>query len=266
MRPGYARISPTAHYTGYVWYRNGLSYRGLTTLRGLFAYRSMSGFDRMHNVIFRTGLEALLLARHTWIDARVVDFLSEYPNGQVVELAAGLTPRGTRLMQSYPLASWWETDLPDMVRLKKNKLYRAGLTSDRLQTAPIDVFATSGMYSLNHLGSKLHKNIPVLMITEGLVNYFPTATIEVLWHRLSAFLKSFPSGRYLSGVVGEECTRLPAVPLFRGGLMLAARGANALHYHDATECRDALLRCGFRGVKIAYPDSLQLYRMVQADV
>ena len=38
---GSEAISPTAHYTGYVWARNGLSHRELATVEGRVLYESL---------------------------------------------------------------------------------------------------------------------------------------------------------------------------------------------------------------------------------
>ena len=64
-----SRISPTAHYTGYVWSRNGLSPPRFATTRGAAMFHALEGPMRL--AAATTGgltLERMLLQRHLVID------------------------------------------------------------------------------------------------------------------------------------------------------------------------------------------------------
>ena len=61
-------ISPTAHYTGYVWARNGLSHPSLETAQGRLLFESMRPMMMVSSALGGASLEAYLLARHRAID------------------------------------------------------------------------------------------------------------------------------------------------------------------------------------------------------
>jgi hypothetical protein len=65
LRPdGSAAISPTAHYTGFVWARNGLSPPGLATLEGRVLFESLRAPMAISDRLGGGTLEEYLLARH----------------------------------------------------------------------------------------------------------------------------------------------------------------------------------------------------------
>ena len=94
LRRGSATISPTAYYTGYVWERNGLGDRDLAPTAGralyLLGQPLLATVDRLGGPT----LEHFLLARHRIIDRLLDHEIRTGRVGQVVELAAGLSPAG----------------------------------------------------------------------------------------------------------------------------------------------------------------------------
>jgi len=63
------RVGPTAHYTGYVWARNGLSHPELETREGRLLFDSLQPAMLASRALGGPTLEAYLLARHRAIDA-----------------------------------------------------------------------------------------------------------------------------------------------------------------------------------------------------
>jgi len=63
------RIGPTAHYTGYVWARSGLSHPDLATTEGRILFDSLQPAMLISRAMGGPTLEAYLLARHRAIDA-----------------------------------------------------------------------------------------------------------------------------------------------------------------------------------------------------
>ncbi len=95
LRPnGSEAISPTAHYTGYVWARNGLSPPALATLEGRLLFESLRPSMVVSDVFGGGTLESYLLARHLAIDALLERAIDERGVTQVVEVAAGMSGRG----------------------------------------------------------------------------------------------------------------------------------------------------------------------------
>src|SRR5688572_6858855 len=63
-----SRISPTAHFTGYVWYRHGLGDPALQTRAGKLLVTAFSPIDRAVRWAGGPNLEDVLLSRHRLID------------------------------------------------------------------------------------------------------------------------------------------------------------------------------------------------------
>ena len=57
MSEGAESISPTAHYTGEVWARNGLSHPGLRTAQGRVLYASLQPVMAVSQQLFGVSLE-----------------------------------------------------------------------------------------------------------------------------------------------------------------------------------------------------------------
>jgi O-methyltransferase involved in polyketide biosynthesis len=87
-------ISPTAHYTGHVWSRNGLSHPALSTREGELLFASLQPAMVASRALGGPSLEPDLMARHLAIDARVEQAIESGAATQVLEVAAGLSPRG----------------------------------------------------------------------------------------------------------------------------------------------------------------------------
>ncbi|MCP4214660.1 MAG: class I SAM-dependent methyltransferase, partial [bacterium] len=71
--PGNSKFSFTAHYTGYVWYLNGLSDSSFPTWPGRFLYfASKPWMSASRKILGISDPEVMLLQRH-----RIIDFLLE---------------------------------------------------------------------------------------------------------------------------------------------------------------------------------------------
>ena len=95
------RIGPTAHYTGYVWARDGLSHPELATAEGRVLFEALQPAMIVSRAAGSATLEAYLLARHRAIDARLERAIERGEVTQVIEVACGLSPRGWRFAKRY---------------------------------------------------------------------------------------------------------------------------------------------------------------------
>src|SRR4051794_2883428 len=112
-------ISPTAHYTGHVWVRNGLSHPELATLEGRVMFDAIEPAMIASRVVGGPTLERMLLARHRLIDDLLTRSIDDGRIGQVIEIACGMSPRGWRFAERYgDEISYIEADLPDMAARK----------------------------------------------------------------------------------------------------------------------------------------------------
>src|SRR5687768_7080039 len=96
LRRGSDAISPTAHYTGQVWVRNGLSRPELDTWEGRALFGALGPAMAMSRKLGGPTLEGLLLARHRVIDDLLAQAIEDRGVRQVIEPACGMSPRGWR--------------------------------------------------------------------------------------------------------------------------------------------------------------------------
>lgn len=254
LRAKSAHISPSAHYTGYVWYRHRLSEPAFVTAFGRFAHSALLPITWAAKAV-DIDLDRLLLQRHLLIDALLDELIEKQGVRQVVEIACGLSPRGRRFRQRHPEVRYIEADLPGMAARKRQLLHEQGWLNDRHKVQAVDILAEDGAHSLDALFSQLDPNLPVAVITEGLINYFDLATVEGFWSRLSGQLKRFPGGYYLSDIY-PDFRNHPSYKQLRWGTALIGgltRGSFNLHYGEHADIEQGLKQSGFKGAEIFDP-------------
>jgi O-methyltransferase involved in polyketide biosynthesis len=240
-----ASIGPTAHFTGYVWARNGLSHPELATLEGRVLYDSLRPAMMASRALGGPTLEAYLLARHRAIDALLERGVEAGEVGQVIEVACGLSPRGWRFASRYGGDLLYvEADLPEMAARKRAALQRMGSLGPRHRVAEIDALRDDGPDSLAAVAAELDDGVGLAVVTEGLLGYLATGAVVGVWGRCADVLACFPSGHYISDLhLGG--TQTATVRAFRVVLSAFVRGRVHLHFADAEEGEAALREAGF---------------------
>ena len=238
-------ISPTAHYTGEVWRRAGLSHPWLGTREGRVMVEALHPLMVVSGALGGPSLESYLLARHRAIDALLTDAVERHGVSQVIEIAAGMSARGWRFANRYAgRLTYVEADLPAMAERKRRALARIGSLSEAHRVAEIDALRDDGPGTLAELSWKLDPDAGLAIITEGLLGYLPTDAVLALWGRIATTLHRFPSGCYFSDLhLGSVQT--PAVRFFRRLLAGFVRGQVYLHFDGAEEAEAALRTAGF---------------------
>jgi O-methyltransferase involved in polyketide biosynthesis len=237
-------ISPTAHYTGYVWARNGLSHPELATLEGRVLFESLRPAITVSRALGGASLESYLLTRHRAIDVLLERAIDGGELRQVVEVACGLSPRGWRFTQRYPDLTYVEADLPEMAARKRRALQRMGSLSERHFVRDVDALSDEGPSTLAAVASELNPEHGLAIITEGLLGYLPGDAVQGIWRRFAGVLAGFARGRYISDLhLGG--TQTAQVRLFRVLLSAFVRGAVHLHFEDAAQAEAALHAAGF---------------------
>ncbi len=239
-----ARITPTSHYTGQVWVRAGLAPPEWGTLEGRALHTALRPVDLLSRSLGGPTLDGMLLARHLELDRRLHTLVRDGTT-QIVELAAGLSPRGHRFVARYGDAvEYVETDLPAMAERKRALVGHRVEAVDALQPG-----------ALERVVETLDPARGLAMISEGLLNYLDRPAVESLWERIAAVLSGFAQGTYLSDlVVGQDTPGLAeaaAVTLLSGFV----RGRVHVHYRRAADVRAALLAAGFTTADVAHPDN-----------
>ena len=245
-RPHPETISPTAHYTGYVWYANGCSHDAFATSTGRLMYRALRGANVAAHAVGLPSLEGMLLARHRLIDLRLTEAIDAGDVSQVIEVAAGLSPRGWRFHRKYgDKLTYVEADLPAMIANKRGILAELGGESPTHRTVEIDALADEGPRSIDALCTELDPSRGTAIITEGLINYFERPIVEAMWARFARALGRFPRGMYLSDVILREGNAGAFVSAFAVVLSAFVRGKVHMHYASAREVEAALDTAGF---------------------
>jgi O-methyltransferase involved in polyketide biosynthesis len=240
-----ANISPTAHYTGEVWRRHGLSHPWLATREGRLMYDALHPLMTASGAVGGPSLETYLLARHLAIDELLERAIVQDGVTQVIEIAAGMSPRGWRFANRFgDRLTYIEADLPAMAERKRRALERIGSLSDHHRVVEIDALSAAGSQSIAQLAEQLDGEQGLAVITEGLLGYLPTVAVLDLWRRLATTLAGFPTGRYISDLHLGSATG-PVVRVFRLGLSAFVRGQVYLHFDGAAEAEAELRACGF---------------------
>jgi O-methyltransferase involved in polyketide biosynthesis len=244
------RVSPTAHYTGYVWARNGLSHPELETLEGRLLFETLRAPMTLSAVLGRGTLESYLLTRHRAIDALLERAIDEGRVTQVLEVAAGLSPRGLRFTRRYgERLTYVEADLPEMVARKRAALERIESLSDRHRVEEVDALRDQGPGSLGELVGELDTGTGLAIITEGLLGYLEKDDVRNIWRRFAQTLSRFKHGTYISDIHMGELQNVQ-VRAFRVLLSLFVRGPVHLHFGSEQEILDALSEAGFESADV----------------
>jgi O-methyltransferase involved in polyketide biosynthesis len=242
-------ISPTAHYTGYVWFAHGQSHEAFATRTGRLMYQVLRGPNLIAGKAHLPTLEGMLLARHRVIDLRLAQAIDAGEVDQIVEVACGLSPRGWRFRTRYgDRITYVEADLPGMLENKRRILTELGGETPHHRTAVIDALADRGPASIDAICASLDPGRGTAILTEGLINYFDTETMLGIWRRFAAALRRFPRGLYLSDLILRADNDGLLITSFQWLLSAIVRGRVHKHFDSAEEAEDALARAGLTGV------------------
>lgn len=253
------RISITGHYTGSVWYYNEMSLESLVTPVGKFMYHGMQPLNRISNRLIGLDMDSHLLQRHEIIDHLLTNYIEAGECSQVLEIACGLSPRGTTFKNRYPgdALNYIEVDLPAMANRKRKVLQSEQLLNDYHQVLDCDILETHGPLSLESLfADQLDPNRPTVVITEGLVNYFPLTVIAGVWQRLTQLLKGMPKGAYISDLYPllHDHKRVKWLQRSKKLVEFVARGEVPLHFNSHEEIEENFLNYGYSSLSIHVPE------------
>ena len=242
-------ISFTAHYTGYIWFQEGISHAALASNKGRWLAKLVGPLETWAENIIGDSMRSTLRQRHALIDRQLDHFLAEHPDAQILEIATGLSPRGWRYRQKFPNLVYIEADLPDMAAAKRQALSQIEKPAPRIEA--VDLFGDGFQQLLDTLDSKK----PLIIISEGLVNYFTKDMLNDLWTRLATGLKRFPTGVYLTDIYPEPITRRLGRLIWNSSkvLKVMSRSAFSFHFISPTEAIHAMQAAGFKTSRVFQP-------------
>jgi O-methyltransferase involved in polyketide biosynthesis len=250
-RRGSDAVSPTAHYTGQTWVRNGLSAPGLATWEGRVMFDALRPTMALSRLLGGPTLEGLLLARHRIIDSRLEVAIESGRVGQVLEVACGMSPRGWRFAQRHgDQLTYVEADLPGMAERKRSALAEMNSLSDHHRVVELDVFRDGGPGSLDAALATLDPERGTAIITEGLLTYFDDDAVIATWGRFAAGLAKFPSGLYLADLRLAGTSRDRVEQVFNVALSGFVRGKVHPHFLDEAEAAATLEAAGFDEARV----------------
>ncbi|MCA9596181.1 MAG: class I SAM-dependent methyltransferase [Myxococcales bacterium] len=239
-----ARISPTAHYTAYVWHRLRLPYaEHFATPTGRTLFWSFRAVGEWLAAASRTvpSMVQYLELRHRAIEHA----LSEIGPDHILEIGAGLSRRGVTWALDHGVR-YTEVDLPHMVAAKRDVLARRGLlsrVSGKLTQEQKDALSSD-------FGAWLHERLagaerPVV-IAEGVLGYFEMPERERIARSIAEGLAG--GGTFLCDLRSNEGGRTLAVTseLLKGAIWLVTRGRGAAeNFRDEADVRSFFARTGF---------------------
>jgi O-methyltransferase involved in polyketide biosynthesis len=247
---GSAAVSPTAHYTGEAWVKNGLSHPDLATWQGRLLHGALALPNAASRKLGGPTLEGLLLARHRIIDARLEELIDGGVN-QVIEIACGMSPRGWRFAQRYgDRLTYIEADLPAMAQRKREALERMGSLGDHHRVVELDVLRDGGPGSLEALAGDLDPAGGLAIVTEGLLTYLDDATVDSLWARFAKVFGRFDRGAYLSDLRFARRDRGTPERAFDVILGAFVRGKVHAYRGDERTAEAALRAAGFKEARL----------------
>lgn len=248
-------VTLTAHLTAQAWIIGGFRHaEWFDTLEGrqLFAQWSLlrASLALLPSPFIRHQLDALIL-RHRTLDLR----LARLRPDAVIEIGAGLSPRGVAYAEHHRGVDYVEIDLPDIVELKR-RLMRHRDVPDNYRQIGADVERVAFEEILE--GERLRR-ARLVVISEGLMPYLPPAVQRQTWRELAHLTRQARFGAYLLDMYPLE--RLQRDPLgsacLLGSLSLFTQSAIAANLFDsARQVAEELRTCGFARITHVTPDTL----------
>jgi O-methyltransferase involved in polyketide biosynthesis len=253
-----ARISPTAHYTSYVWFRNGLSHPALTTRLGRVLHLALRpanvAYERLSSL---PNLDMMLLARHRVLDHLLERAIESGRVSQVLEVAAGFSPRGFRFSRRYGAAGlvYVEADLAEQAENKRRALDGVGLRGPNHHVVAVDALSDTGPESVEAVAAAhFQRDRGTVIITEGLLGYFDDASVLGMWRRFASCLRGYARGLYLTDLnLSGDVVGMRSAAVFRLIIQAFARGKVHQHFEGPEDARAALLSAGFAKASIHMP-------------
>ncbi len=242
-------ISFTAHYTGAIWHKLGWSHPALASPKGRRYVTLLHPLETVFESVVGGSMRSTLRQRHSLMDRQLDAFLQNHPDAQVLEIAAGLSPRGWRYRQKHPGLTFVEADLPDMAAAKRQALSQFESPLPRIES--VDLFSQQ----LDTLLQSFDASKPLIILSEGLVNYFDKPMLTTLWTKLAQQLQRFRTGVYLTDIYPEPVKHRLATFIWNASklLKLMSRSAFSFHFQSPSEAEQFFQAAGFKQVAVYQP-------------
>ncbi len=240
---GNPRIAPTAYFTAQAWVAAGFENAELfSTPQGRLMYGAA---ERIVPLLRRARPEMRHQIDYLWVRHSVYETrLEELKPGTVVEIGAGLSPRGLTFARRNPDLLYIEGDLPHMVEAKRRALSGTRLPPNYL-LAPVDLLEP-GFAAM--LPAKPVPGRPLAVITEGVTDYLDFGQKRLAFENIARLIGKHGSGRYLFEVHARELFgNVSGVARFLTGalgLVVGTRFDDRL-FESVRAAQEFVRNCGF---------------------
>lgn len=242
-------ISFTAHYTGYIWYKMGISHHVFATSKGKLLAKLAHPLESWAEKNVGGSMRTTLKQRHQMIDEHLYTLIAQHPQLQVLEIASGLSPRSWNFRQKFPSINYRELDLPDMAKIKTQALQQIDQHAPEVLSA--DIFSEE----LAKIFEVFDHKQPLVVISEGLINYFNKDMLLTLIKGISSYGQQFTELHYLTDIYPEpvknrlanfiwSCSRL---------LKFMSRSAFTFHFQSPKELQQFFHQAHFDDIKVKQP-------------
>lgn len=246
-------ISFTAHYTGYIWYQMGISHPEFATSKGKSLAMLVKPVESWAEKFIGASMRSSLKQRHEMLDDALKQLLEQTPNLQVLEIACGLSPRGWWFRKHYPQIDYRELDLPAMAHVKQQALQQIDPNSPEVLS--VDLFSENFKQVFEIFDPKR----PLVVISEGLVNYFDLTHLKQLISSISLYGSKFRTLHYLTDLYPQPQGRRLAKVMWSSSKLLKwmSRSAFTFHFQNPAEVQQFIQNAGFDEGEVIQPaDSL----------
>ncbi|MGE8559343.1 MAG: class I SAM-dependent methyltransferase, partial [Acinetobacter sp.] len=242
-------ISFTAHYTGYIWYTMGISHPIFATSKGKMLAKLVHPLESWAEKFVGGSMRTTLKQRHRMIDQHLTQLIEQFPDLQVLEIASGLSPRGWNFRQKYPHIDYRELDLPGMAKVKTQALKQIDLNSPEVLS--VDLF-TADFEQAFHV---FDPNRPLVVISEGLINYFNKDMLLQLLQAIYRYGQNFKELHYLTDIYPEPVKNKLANFIWASSKLLKWMSKSAFSFHFITpqQAQDFFQQAGFEQASIVQP-------------
>jgi O-methyltransferase involved in polyketide biosynthesis len=146
----------------------------------------------------------LFQSRYHAINAAVAN--ADHDNNQVIEFAAGISPRGFQWSQTSPGTIYVESDLPQLM-IHKSKLIRNALIRRDAPGRGILHCCAADVLDRNSMLDAI-KNFdcqqPITFVTEGLLLYFNPLEMQQFWDNMKLLLTEHPNSVWITDLVTKK--------------------------------------------------------------
>ncbi|HJF26725.1 MAG TPA: class I SAM-dependent methyltransferase [Acinetobacter lwoffii] len=242
-------ISFTAHYTGYIWYKMGISHPVFATSKGKFLAKMVHPLESWAEHYVGGSMRTTLKQRHQMIDEHLCQLIQQHPAIQVLEIASGLSPRSWNFRQKFPQLNYRELDLPEMAKTKTAALRQIDQTAPEVLSA--DIFSEE----LAEVFQVFNPAQPLVVISEGLINYFDQSMLFTLLKGITDYGQNFSEVHYLSDIYPEPIKNRLANFIWASSRLLKfmSRSAFSFHFKSPQELQQFFQQAGFTQVTVQQP-------------